>query len=111
MAMQAIDYLQAASSGLRRGTVVAFDRDGRPLVRAAGEGAATPCDVLDHGLGALEVRLGDTVYFDHTPFEAQILPFLDRRGYECRLVVIKASHALGPRFTHDAKRSISLREG
>lgn len=34
-------------------------------------------------------------FYNNTPFEAQILPFLNRRGWDSRLVVIKASYALG----------------
>jgi hypothetical protein len=39
-------------------------------------------------------------FANNTPFEAQPLPFRDARGFDCRLVVIKASYALGPKLEY-----------
>jgi hypothetical protein len=34
-------------------------------------------------------------FHNFTPFTAELLPYVDAQGYECRLVVMKASYALG----------------
>jgi hypothetical protein len=53
--------LDAGSS--HRGAVFAFDADGHALVRAPGLAAPVSCDVLDTGLGPIELRVGDSVAF------------------------------------------------
>lgn len=61
MAAHAMESLQGEPGGVHRGTIIAFDRAGRPLVRAQGLGAPLCCDVLDAGLGVAALRLGDAV--------------------------------------------------
>ncbi len=35
-------------------------------------------------------------FFDSTPFEAQVVPYIDRHGRDVRLVVVKASYSIVP---------------
>lgn len=49
---------EAAASAVCKGTLIAFDRDGRPLVRVSGAAQPLCCDVLDTGMGVPELRLG-----------------------------------------------------
>src|SRR5262245_19652545 len=51
------------SLALRKGTVIALNRDGAPLVRATDMPSPIACDVLDTGLGAPEYQLGQSVLF------------------------------------------------
>jgi hypothetical protein len=67
-----------AQPDLYLANVIAFDRDDRPIVRLLGAGsdATLRCDVLDSGLGPLEVTLGDSVLaavYPHDPSSGCIL--------------------------------------
>ena len=62
-AAQAFESFELKSEGVEQGTVIAFDRNGRPLVRCGRLPAPLCCDVLDIGLGPCPLQLGDTVAF------------------------------------------------
>jgi hypothetical protein len=67
---------QPALHDLHKANVIAFDREERPIVRLLGSGVTVHCDVLDSGLGPLEVALGDSVLaaiYPHDPSTGCIL--------------------------------------
>jgi hypothetical protein len=67
---------QPALHDLHKADVIAFDRNERPIVRLLGSGVTIRCDVLDSGLGPIEVRLGDSVLtaiYPHDPSTGCIL--------------------------------------
>lgn len=56
--------------------------------------------------------MDEPAVYNHTPFHVSVLPILDRDGAQCRLVIAKATYAMGPaRDLKIAEKQRDVRDG